>query len=65
MPSEQDKIADGINKPLLAVAVALVVIGFILSITIALLPLGMVVMAAGVIWAVVLLVSAKAQAKSM
>ena len=64
MPSEQDLVTDGINKPMLAVAGLLVVVGFILSITIALMPLGLVVMAVGAIWALALFLMAKAQAKT-
>lgn len=63
MPSEQDRIADGINKPLMTVAIILIVVGFLLSITIALLPLGLVIMAAGGIWATALYFTSKTNAK--
>ena len=62
MASEQDKVADGINKPMLGVSLVVIVVGFILTITIALMPLGLVIMAIGIIWLIALLVSAKVRA---
>jgi Zn-dependent membrane protease YugP len=63
VPSEQDRIADGINKPLLAAAIVTIVIGFILTISIALIWLGLPIMGIGAIWAAVLYFSASSRAK--
>lgn len=58
MPSEADLIADSINKPLMFVAAGVVALGFAMCLTFALLPLGLIVMAAGVIWAFLLYIVA-------
>ncbi|MDB5326162.1 MAG: hypothetical protein JWM57_1731 [Phycisphaerales bacterium] len=63
MASEQDRIADGINKPLMAMAILLMAIGFLLSLTIALLPVGLILLGAGGIWVAVLYFTARTNAR--
>ena len=64
MPSEQDKVADRLNLPLLGVAGVITVLGFVLTILIATMWIGLPLMAVGIVWAIVLFFSAKVRSRS-
>jgi hypothetical protein len=51
------------NKPLMGMAIALIVVGFFLCLTIALMPLGLVLMGAGGAWAAVLYYTSRHNAR--